>query len=66
MCTTVMVLATIALILRQRFNNKIQPYWLQLSGAKGEFLKDCLCFTIYYHKICEIYTLSALSYLYLT
>uniref|UniRef100_A0A3B3CJ72 Secreted protein n=1 Tax=Oryzias melastigma TaxID=30732 RepID=A0A3B3CJ72_ORYME len=26
MCTTMMVLTTIALILRQRFSNKIQPY----------------------------------------
>uniref|UniRef100_A0A3Q0RG37 Uncharacterized protein n=1 Tax=Amphilophus citrinellus TaxID=61819 RepID=A0A3Q0RG37_AMPCI len=44
MCTTMMVLTTIALILRQRFSNKIKPLpthtaiantmWLQHHGAR--------------------------------
>uniref|UniRef100_A0A669CWM0 Uncharacterized protein n=2 Tax=Oreochromis TaxID=8139 RepID=A0A669CWM0_ORENI len=34
MCTTMMVLTTIALILRQRFSNKIKPDRLKSGGQQ--------------------------------
>lgn len=52
MCTTMMVLATMALILRQRFSNKIQP-WVPNKNRFNFFLIDLVLVCVIFWSVLE-------------